>query len=50
MAYLTTIAELKSYTLRKLGSEVHDVEITDSQWDDILNDSYRSTGKQRPSW
>ena len=41
MAYLTTIAELKSYTLRKLGSEVHDVEITDSQWDDILNDSYK---------
>ena len=37
--HLTSTADLKAYTFRKLGSEVHDVEITDLQWGDILADA-----------
>lgn len=37
--YLSTIADLKDYIFRKLGSEIHVVEITDPQWLDIMADS-----------
>lgn len=37
--YLQTVAELIEYTKRKLGGEIHDIEITTTQWDDIIEDS-----------
>jgi hypothetical protein len=39
MAYITNETELKEYILRRLGSEAHRVEISDTNWDDIFNTS-----------
>lgn len=38
---LTTQTEFKEYIFRKLGSEIHEVEVTSAQWDDIVRDSYK---------
>lgn len=38
---LTTTNQFKEYIFRKLGSEIHEVEVTSTQWDDILRDSYK---------
>lgn len=37
--YLQTVVELIDYTKRKLGGEIHEIEITPTQWDDIVEDS-----------
>ena len=37
--YLNSTDDLKTYIFRKLGSEIHTVEVTDSQWDDIVDNS-----------
>lgn len=39
--YITTEEELRAYILRKLGVQIHEVEVTDEQWQDIVNDSYK---------
>ena len=39
--YLSNVADLKSYIFRKLGSQIHTVEVTDEQWDDIIENSSR---------
>lgn len=37
--HLQTASDLKTYIFRKLGSQLHTVEVTDEQWDDILDAS-----------
>ena len=39
--YLNNTDDLKSFIFRKLGSEIHTVEVTDTQWDDIIDSSQR---------
>jgi len=37
--YLNSVTDLKSFIFRKLGSQIHTVEVTDEQWLDIIEDS-----------
>jgi len=39
--YLTNVSDLKSYIFRKLGSQLHEIEVTDEQWDDIMDASQK---------
>ena len=41
MSFITTKVELKEYIFRQLGSEIHDVEITDQNFEDIYNKSIK---------
>lgn len=37
--YLNSIDDLKAFIFRKLGSQIHVVEVTDEQWQDITEDA-----------
>ncbi len=41
MSYITTKDELKDYIYRQLGSEIHTVEVTDANFEDIYNRSIK---------
>lgn len=38
---INNLADFKSYIFRKMGSEIHQIEVTDLQWGDIVEESYK---------